>query len=88
MVSLKFFVLFLLQLAYAETCPEQTPAADDAIFEAAMKEEGPEETALELLQVKKAEAGVNFVFLSLIHGLHLLAIPSSINKYRWSSPVR
>ena len=66
MVSLKFLVLLVLPLAHSETCPDQTPAtvADDAIFEAAMKEEGPEETALELLQVKKAEAGVNLVILN------------------------
>ena len=57
MVSLKFLLLLLpAVLASGETCPEQSPAdaaADVDVFEAAMKEEGPE-TALELLQLQKA----------------------------------
>ena len=61
MVSLQFLLLLLQAvLASGETCPEQNHAdavADVDVFEAAMKEEGPE-TALDLLQVQKTKARV------------------------------
>lgn len=55
MVSFKFLLLLLVQLALAaKMCPPDLTDAE--IFEAAMKQEGPE-AALELLQVQRVKAG-------------------------------
>ncbi|CAK9090822.1 unnamed protein product [Durusdinium trenchii] len=54
MVSFKFLLLLLVQLALAaKMCPPDLTDAE--IFEAAMKQEGPE-AALELLQVQRVKA--------------------------------